>query len=156
MKYVLGLSLLAAMVAGGAMAASSGQVTITGSVPAACNITVTTTAGATIANLALGATDRTVATVQEACNDPDGYRVTMVGANSGTYTGRFIDSVSGDFHPFTIKYNGGGVVSNLVTDVNAPDDTTKNVDITYAADAGLTATSGATYAETLTFAITAK
>ncbi|MBI1309304.1 MAG: hypothetical protein GC129_05600 [Proteobacteria bacterium] len=138
-------------------AASTGQVTIVASVPSTCNITVTPQAGATIANLTLGATNLQVATVNESCNAPAGYTVTMVGTNSTDYTGKFVDSGSSSTRTFTVRYGGNTLNSTLVTDVNSPNTSVdKNVDITYPADTTLTASSGATYAETLNFTITSK
>lgn len=153
-RMLLPVAAVAAPAAG--WAATTGQVVITAAVPQACNIVVSATAGASIANLSLGDTNRNVAVVTEDCNDPNGYTVDMLGVNSGSYTGKFVDSVSGDEHPFTVRYDNTSVGASRITDVNLPAQAAKNVDITYAADATLTATSGATYAETLGFTITAK
>ena len=92
----------------------------------------------------------------ENCNDPSGYTVTLAGTNSASYTGLFKDSVSSATEPFTVAYNGTSVSSATVTDVTAPANVSKSVQITYAANSGLTGSVGYTYAETLTFAITAK
>lgn len=138
-------------------AATTGQVLITASVPAACAIVVTPAAGASIANLTLGATNLKVATVTETCNSPDGYYVEISGAHSGNYTGRFVDSVSGRTQNFAVNYNGSSVNATKITDVSAPaSNVSKDVNITYPADNTLTATVGATYTETLNFTITAK
>ena len=142
-----------------AYSASSGTVTITGTVPSACDITVFTESGATIADLTTGATNLHVATVTENCNDPDGYTVTMVGTNSTDHTGLFIDSVSSDTLAFTVTYDSVSVASGgVVTDVNTTSggDVSKDVDITYSADSSLTASASNTYSETLTFTIAAK
>ncbi|MET0154797.1 MAG: hypothetical protein ABW189_01660 [Rickettsiales bacterium] len=141
------------------LAAATGSVTITGSVPVACDIVVQTESGATgIADLSLGDTDRLVATVTEDCNDPDGYTVSLAGSNSGNHTGKFVDSVSADELNFTVKYNGVQTASGgVVTDSNAPANAAqKPVRITYAADPTLTGAVGNTYQETLTFSISAK
>lgn len=139
-----------------ALAATTGNVVITGTVPAACNITVNTLAGASIADLTQGATHLQVATVEENCNNPNGYTVDMIGSHSGSYGGRFVDSVSGDTLDFSIRYDDASVNNTRVTDVNAPDVVTKNVDISYPSDNTLTASSGATYSETIGFTITSK
>jgi hypothetical protein len=80
----------------------------------------------------------------------------LVGTNSASYTGLFKDSVSAATVPFTVSYNGSSVASATVTNVAAPANVTKNVQITYAATPNLTGSVGYTYAETLTFTITAK
>lgn len=150
------LGVVLALLAAPAWAATTGQVVITASVPQACNIVVSATAGASIANLTLGDTNRNVAVVTEDCNDPNGYAVDMLGVNSGSYTGLFKDTVSAATQPFTVRYDNTTVAAARITDVNVPAQVNKNVDITYAANAGLTATVGATYTETLGFTITAK
>jgi hypothetical protein len=138
-------------------AATQGTVTLTGRVPQACDIVVTTEAGATnIADISAGDTDRLIATVNESCNDPQGYTVTVVGTNSGDHTGTFREP-GGDEHPFTLKYDGVAVSSAIVTDVNAPGiNLDKEVRISYGTDATLTPTAGFDYAETLTFTVAAK
>lgn len=142
-----------------AVAAPMGQVTITGNVPIACDIEVQQDLGATnIPDISAGDTNRQVATITETCNSPDGYTVTVVGTNSGDHAGLFVDIVSGDSHPFTIRYNGNSVPpGGLVTDNTAPAfNVQKIVDITYAADDTLTGTVAATYEETLIFTMLAK
>ena len=166
MKYfTLATSVAALLLAGGplpvpfASAAPTGQVTITGSVPIVCDLLVQQEAGAvSIPDISAGDTNRHVATVIETCHSPDGYIVTVVGANSGDHTGMFVDTVSSDSHPFTVLYNGvsvspGGVVTDsAVSAANVQ----KTVSITYPADATLTGTVTASYEETLTFTMTAK
>ena len=141
-----------------AKAASSGSVTITGKVPVSCNIGVVAASGASnIADISQGGTNLLVATVTENCNDPSGYSVTLAGTNSASYTGLFKDSVSNATQAFTVTYAGSTVSSATVTDVAAPgNNVAKDVRITYAANPNLTGSVGFTYAETLTFSITAK
>ncbi len=63
----------------------TGNVIMRGAVPATCDIIVTATpAASNIADLSAGESNRVIATVNENCNDPDGYRVTVVGTNSVT------------------------------------------------------------------------
>lgn len=155
----LATALLFACLSHPAGAAQVGTVTVNGAVPIACDVIVTPEAGASnIADISAGDTDRAIATVNENCNDPDGYTVTVVGTNSGNHTGRFVDSISADGHDFTIKYDGNAVpMGGVVTDSNAPGiGLGKTVEISYAANPNLTATTGFTYAETLTFTIAAK
>lgn len=161
----LAYAVTAFMLAGGfllvprAAAAQTGQVTITGSVPILCDLEVQQEAGAvSIPDISAGATNRHVATVTETCRSIDGYTVTVRGTNSGDHTGMFVDTVSTDSHPFTIRYNGvpvspGGVVTDSAIAVFSVQ---KTVDITYPADATLTGTVADTYEETLTFTMSAK
>ncbi len=142
-----------------AQAAQVGTVTITGAVPPTCDIVVTPTAGASnIPDISIGATDKQVATVNENCNDPNGYTVTVAGTHSGNHTGLFVDSASSASLPFTISYNGANApVGGVVTNATVPGfNLNKTVAITYSANNTLASTSGFTYAETLTFTITAK
>jgi len=142
-----------------ALAATTGQVTITGSVPILCSLEVQQEAGAvSIPDISAGHTNRRVATVTETCNSPDGYTVTMRGTNSSDHTGIFADSVSSDSHPFTVAYDGvtvgaGGIVTNSASTAF---NLVKPVDITYPANTTLTGTLSDTYEETLVFTIAAK
>src|SRR5438874_424505 len=80
-----------------ALAAGSGEITVTGNVPILCSLEVQQEPGAVnIADISAGHTDRRVATVTENCNSPDGYTVTMLGSNSSDHTGMFVDAVSTD------------------------------------------------------------
>lgn len=142
-----------------ATAAPTGQVTITGNVPIACDLLVQQEVGAAnISDISAGHTNRHVATVTETCNSPDGYTVTVIGTNSSDHSGMFVDAASTDSHPFTIHYNGisvspGGIVTDSIASVFGVQ---KNVDITYPADETLTGTVTDSYEETLTFTMTAK
>ena len=142
-----------------AVAATTGQVTITGSVPIVCSIDVQQEPGATgIPDISAGYTNRRVATVTETCNSPDGYTVTLRGVNSGDHTGLFVDAVSADSHPFTVAYDGvtagaGGIVTSSAS---LALNRLKTVEITYPANATLTGSVSDTYEETLVFTIAAK
>ncbi|MHB9118770.1 MAG: hypothetical protein ACYC2R_10925 [Burkholderiales bacterium] len=141
------------------VAAPTGQVTITGNVPIACDLQVQQEAGAvSIPDISAGHTNLHVATVIETCKSPDGYTVTVTGANSGDHSGMFVDTASADSHPFTIHYDGVPVSpGGIVTDSTAPAlGVQKRVDITYPADETLTGTVTDSYEETLTFTMTAK
>ncbi len=153
----LGLLMMAAVLPCAARASSSGSVMITGKVPLSCNIAVNAAAGASnIADLSQGNTGLLVATVTENCNDPTGYSVSIAGANSASHTGLFKDSASHATLPFTVTYDGAAVSSATVTNAAAPANASKDVRIAYAANPNLTGSAGYTYAETLTFSITAK
>jgi hypothetical protein len=140
-----------------AEAALQGTVTLTGAVPMACNIIVTAETGASnIDDISIGDTDRVIATVNENCNDPDGYTVTVAGTNSGNHTGVFREP-GGDEHPFNLKYGGNAVSSGTVTNANAPGiNLDKQVSISYGTDPTLTPTAGYHYTETLTFTVASK
>lgn len=143
--------------AGKAVAAQQGTVTLTGAVPMVCDITVTSEAGASnIDDISAGDTDRVIATVNENCNDPDGYTVTVAGTNSGDHTGIFREP-GGDEHPFSLKYDGSPVSAGMVTDADAPGiNLDKQVMITYGTDPTLVPTAGFDYTETLTFTVASK
>jgi hypothetical protein len=164
-RFALTYTVIVLLLGGGylsaplATAAPTGQVTITGNVPIACDLLVQQETGAdNISDISAGHANRHVATVTETCNSPDGYTVTLTASNSGDHTGMFVDIVSTDSHPFTISYNGisvppGGIVTDSTTLTFGVQ---KNVDITYPADETLTGTVANTYEETLTFTISAK
>ncbi len=166
MKYPIGSCAPAILLSAGgcltislAIAATTGQVTITGSVPAVCDLMVQQEADAVaIPDISAGHANRLVGTVTETCKSPSGYTVTLVGSNSGDHTGMFVDSVSTDSHPFTIRYGGVSVLpGGVVTDSPSPAiGLQKKVDITYPADTTLTASVADTYEEILTFTISAK
>ena len=147
------------LICAAAIAAPTGEVTITGNVPIVCGLDVQQEAGAVnIPDISAGHTNRRIATVTETCNSLDGYFVTVRGANSSDHTGMFVDAVSTDSHPFTIAYDGVSVSPDgVVTNSTSPAlNLVKNVDITYPADATLTGTIADTYEETLVFTIAAK
>lgn len=142
-----------------AIAATTGQVTITGNVPIVCSLEVQQEAGAvSIPDISAGHANRRIATVTETCNSPDGYTVTMRGVNSGDHTGMFVDLASSDSHPFTVVYDGvtvgpGGVVTNSASTAF---NLVKTVDIAYPANTMLTGSISDTYEETLVYTIAAK
>lgn len=142
-----------------ALAASTGEITITGNVPILCSLEVQQEAGAvSIPDISVGHTNRRIATVTENCNSLDGYTVAMLSVNSGDHTGMFVDSTSSDSHPFTVAYDGVSISpGGIVTDsTSSAFNLVKTVDITYPANATLTGTVSDTYEETLVFTIAAK
>ncbi len=144
---------------GSALAASSGNLDLTGVIAAACDVVVTPVVG-TADNLPFGAAgvDVNVASVNESCNVPAGYDMTAQSSQSSVLTpvGASLDTV-----PYTFKYatvtfdlSGGGAVN--VTNVTSPTPgggVNKAVDISYADPSGFAADS---YTDTITFTITAK
>ena len=141
------------------LAATIGEVTITGVVPIQCGIAVQQEAGAVnIPDISAGNTGLQVATVTEDCNSPVGYTVTMQGVNSGNNTGLFVDAVSSGTQPFTVTYGGvsvgaGGIVTDSATTAF---NRISPVAIAYSAKSTLIGSISASYAETLTFTVTAK
>ena len=141
-----------------AHAANSGNLDLQGTVAAVCDILVTADPGASSLNLGAAATDLFVASVNETCNGPIGYTVTVQSANSSSLEplGSSPDSV-----PFTFKYDGsaanlsgGGAVT--ITNANLPTGAAgvdKSVEISYANPGFIAAD---TYTDTLTFTIAAK
>lgn len=142
-----------------AFAQATGNLDLSGTVAATCNVTVTPVGGVAD-SLPLGAaqTDLTVASVNETCNDPDGYTLTAQSSQSSVLTpvGTSTDSV-----PYSFRF--GGTVSDLsgggavtVTDVNAATGAAgvdKSVQISYANPGFIAAD---TYTDTITFTIAAK
>lgn len=159
MKYFLMICGAAMLLPATGFAATTGTINVTGNVPIFCDLTVQQEPGASdIPDISAGHTDRHIATVTENCNSPSGYTVTVATANTPDHTGQFVDTVSGDTHPFTITYNGvpmtpGGVVTDSPSLALGA---RKDVHITYPEDPTLTGSVAATYEETLTFTISAK
>ena len=150
---LIGLSLQS----GTAHAQATGDLDLQGIVASSCSVTVSPVVGVADAlDLSAAATNVNVASVNETCNDPDGYTVTAVSANASTLmpVGASSDSVA-----FTINY--GGAAADLsgttpVTDVTTNTGSTgvdKTVDISYANPGFIAAD---TYQDTITFTIAAK
>ena len=142
-----------------ALSAGAGNLDLSGSVAAACDVAVTPVAGVAD-NLPLVAaqTNLNVGSVNESCNDPNGYTLTAQSANASA-----LKPVGGspDTVPYTFTYagasldlSGGGAVT--LTDTITPTGASgldKAVDISYS-DPGFIAAD--TYTDTITFTIAAK
>ena len=152
-----------ALVGLSAFAASSGTLTLTGTVAASTNITVTPQAGYNTLDLTTSQTNFLVAVVNEQSNDHLGYTVTVASGNlagAGTQP-FFLDAASGDTLNYTLQYNGSGVTfaSGAATITNAsaktvPAGVNKNLTISYTGSASLSASNS--YTDTLTFTIAGK
>jgi hypothetical protein len=149
----LGLGLTGA---GSAIAATTGQITISGSIPAYTAIVVSPVAGYNSLDLSTTATDKNVATVTEINNTTTGYTVKLASANSGSLKNGSLGSVA-----YTAKYNGTAVTlsSTAVTVTKQSSQTSvvnanKNFSISYTGVDPTTLMVG-TYSDTLTFTITA-
>ena len=141
-----------------AHAASTGDLDLTGTVAAVCDLTVSPVIGVAD-NLPLGAaqTDLNVGSINETCNDPNGYSLSAVSANLS-----ILQPLAGgpDNVPYTVSY--GGAPMNLsgapitVTNAVAPTGAggvDNAVAISYSDPGFIEADS---YSDTITFTITAK
>ena len=143
-----------------AFAASTGDLDLSGSVVAACDVSVTPVAGVAD-NLPLTSAQSglNVGSVNETCNDADGYTVTAQSANSSVL--QPLGPTSTDSVAYTFSYNGTGVdlssgAAMTVTDASAPTGSggsSNLVDISYANPGFIEAD---TYTDTITFTIAAK
>ena len=155
---VLALALIGVM----AFAAGTATLSLTGSVPASTNITVTPQAGVFPMDLSVTAANTLIAVVNEQSNDHLGYKVSVASANlAGAGTQPFFkDAVSGDTLNYSLLYNGSAVVfaagASQITSVAAKTGSggvNKNLNISFTGDPSLSASAGG-YADTLTFTIT--
>ena len=139
-------------------AASTGDLDLSGTVSATCDITVTPIAGVAD-NLPFGSpqSDLVVGSVSETCNDADGYTLSAVSSNSSVLLplGTSPDSLA-----YTFRY--GGVLVDLtagsvqVTDASAATGSggvSKLMHISYPNPGFIAAD---TYADTIVFTIAAK
>lgn len=151
-------------------AADSGSVTVQGTVAPVNELTVAAQTGFNALNLTTGATDLTVAVVNEKNNDPDGYTVTLVSANAqaaGSAQARMkgADTANATEINYSIKYGvaaleaavvlsaTGSAVVTTTTAATAEAGADKNLKITFA---GATWRNADTYSDTLTLTIAAK
>lgn len=145
-------------------AATSGSLTLTGTVNGVLDISVQAEAAATNLDLLTSQTDLLIATVVEKSNKAGGYTVSLdsanaVSANSSTAQLKGTGSNT-DVLDYTLTYGGSAVSFTngqaTVTDSSATtgaSGVSKELKITYTADSGLTE---GTYNDTLIFTIAAK
>lgn len=136
-----------------AHAATSGTLTLSGTIATVVSVAITPQVGYNALNLAANATNQVVASVNESSNNPLGYKVKLSSANAGklvngsnqfTYTARY-DSVA-----VTLS-----TTPQVVTNVASQSSTVsvnKNVDVSFTGSSSLMA---GTYTDTLTVAIEA-
>jgi hypothetical protein len=159
------VTLLALILFGAAAvsAQTTGSITLTGTVSAILQITVTPIAGYDSLDLTTSQTDLAVATVNEKSNNAAGYTVAIESANAAatSSTTAYLEGVAhAETLDYTITYDGSSVALDasgqaVVTDVVAKTTSAgidKSVQISYTG-AFLSADS---YSDTLTFTITAK
>lgn len=166
-------SILTATLALGVMsafAADSGNITVQGTVDPVNELTVTSQAGFSTLDLTAGATDLTVAVVNEKNNDPDGYTVTLVSANAQAASSaqarlNGADGANATVLNYSIKYGvaaaeaavtldttGSAVVSSTSA-ATVEAGSNKNLKITFA---GSTWKNADVYSDTVTLTIAAK
>ena len=150
------IALVTVLISIGAQAATTGSITISGTVPAATAIVVTPVAGYNALDLATTAVDQQVATVREINNTANGYTVTLASANSGSLVNGVIGSVG-----YSAKYDGGSVtLSNTPQTVTNAGPSSSVVNVLKSFDVSFTGTAPedlmqGTYSDTLTFTIQA-
>ena len=140
-------------------AAVTGVAVTNRNTPTACYLQVNETEEASnITNISTGIADQLIATVIETCTDPNGYAVTLKGANSGDYTGKFVDNSGGNPRPFTVTYDGieASPDGELTNNVSAAVNMQKPVKITAAADKAPADASAGIYEETLILTLSTK
>jgi hypothetical protein len=158
MKKNLTLLALSALTVASAHAASTGTLTLSGNVAAVNDITVTPNGtNNTSLNITSGESGKSVASVTEASNDKDGYKIQMYSANGGQLQ---LAGQASKYTTYQISYAGG---SYSTPPLAASPATIKNVSslsalttATSAVAVNVTAYPTAlagTYSDTVTFAI---
>jgi hypothetical protein len=144
-----------------AQAASTGAVTLSGTVGVSCNITVAPQGPYNALDLTSSPAILNVATVTEQCTDPKGYRVTLTSTNGKT-NGLLAGTTAGnsDTVSYSIFYGGAAIhlANSSATVTNANGKTTNGGAINSLAISytGTSTLSADTYSDTLTFTITGK
>lgn len=153
MKKLMTYLMLLAMLPIDSFGATTGSLTLSGSIPVAVAITITGQAGYNTLNLTANAVNQVVAVVNESSNDPLGYVVKLTSANAGKLMN------GANQLTYTARYNGTAVVLSLtpqtVTNVAsqvAIVNANKNFDISFTGSSSLMA---GTYFDTVTVTIQA-
>ena len=151
---IAGLLVLAS--GGSAFAATTGSIAISGIVPAATGIVVSTVSGYNSLNLSVTAVDQAVANVQEMNNTVNGYTVTLSSQNGGALKNGTLGSLA-----YTAKYNAAAVtLSTTAVAITTSGAATAVVNVTKPFKISYTGVTAAdmmqgTYSDTLTFTVTA-
>ena len=167
-SYSIFISIAAAslLTLASATISTAATLVLTGNVPANCVVTVTPEAAASSLDLTTDQTNLKVATVNEKCNDPDGYTVdlqTAYGNTNSVAEARVESATTSENLIYTVTYDAAAVtfdatVIDRVTDSNAKTGGTgidRDIDISYlGVVANLAA--GFDYTDTLTVTIAAK
>jgi hypothetical protein len=158
MHIVVAVALVATTLTG--LAAMSGNIIISGTVPNNTSITVASQAGYNTLDIANGVTAQLVAIATETSNDKLGYTVKLTTANAPAGTAAFLKGPAGntDTAPYTMTYNGVAVTlvagSATVTTVSAKTGSggvAKNLNVTIPA----VWVNADTYTDTITLTIAA-
>lgn len=156
MYKLIGLILF--FVSSSSFAASSGTLTLSGTVLPVDTIVVTPNGTAnTTLDIATGVTNLNVASVQEVSNDPLGYKITLLSTNGG-----FLELTTNAVikTAYQISYNGAAAISPTIaaqtvkTVASLTQQTTANSAVTVTSTALVNPLAG-TYSDTLTIAIVA-
>lgn len=152
MKRLLGLGIL--FLQFNALAATTGNLTISGVIPQVVSISIAPQGLYNNLNLNNTQVDLLVAQVTEASNSANGYTVTLTSTNAGLLKNGIVDSVG-----YSAKYNAQSVVlsgSPVIVSNGASGvvSATKDLTISYTGVPSTAKVSG-TYSDTLVFNITA-
>lgn len=139
------------------MAATTGTLTLSGTVAPSYAITITPNAAATSLDIAGGETNTQVAVVNEQANSDAGYVIRISSATDG-YLAH--DTIGTEKVAYTVRYGGGGAVAPTTVSqvfktsgaLSSPANVNSTVTISFSGRAG--AASGI-YSDTLTFEIAA-
>lgn len=155
MSYFLALMYLV-LVPAVAFSATTGNITLSGTVPAVTSISIAPVAGYNILDLTATQTNTPVANVTEANNTALGYTVTLSSGNSGLLKNGALGTLA-----YTCKYNGNSaalsstpVVVTTTSSQNNVVHTVKSLTISYTGISSDNLMQG-TYSDTLTFTIIA-
>lgn len=148
---------LLALFAVQAQAASTGTLILSGTVAAACNITVTPNgSNNTTLNITGGETNKLVASANETCNNATGYKINIKSDNGGELRHSGNASLK---TTYTLTYDGTTVTPTTnfaqvknVTVLNSPANVNSNINVTVAA---YPAALAGTYSDTVTVQIVA-
>jgi hypothetical protein len=137
-------------------AASSGELTISGTVSAVNDIIITPKAAATALNIIGGESAKSVATVSETSNSVTGYTISMRSANGGLLVNLDNDTKSTSYQ---VSYNGGDYLSLSTVDqpvksTSTSELVTESSDVSVNVSAYGTAPAG-TYEDVITISIAA-
>jgi len=158
MHIAVAVALVATTLAG--LAATSGTITIQGTVANNTSITVASQSGYDTLDIAGGVTAQLVAIATEKSNDKNGYTVKLTTANAPTGTSAFLKGTAGntDTAPYTMTYNGvavnlvGGSATVTTASAKTPlAGVTKNLNVTIPA----VWVNADTYSDTITLTIAA-
>jgi len=142
---------------GSAHAASSGELTISGTVVPVNELEITPNADATNLNILLGETNKLVASVSETSNNLTGYKISMRSVN----TSKLVHGVdSSKTTAYTISYDGGTAVSLTTSDQEVKNVTSLDGLTTVSSNVNVNVTAyptapAGTYSDTVTISIAA-